>query len=84
MDHYTGAKVFYSNHGIFDLAASRKIIKHVKPDYIYFNSMYSPKFLIVPLILLHLSGFSGKVTSTCHRLHAFRWVDIRRDIYEQR
>jgi len=39
----------------------KKAIKKVQPDLVYLNSMYSYKYSILPLLILRLTGYSGKI-----------------------
>lgn len=53
--------VYYSRNKRISASLIRRIIKELQPDIVYFNSMYSPKFTILPLMVLKLMRFKGKI-----------------------
>lgn len=55
-----GESVFYSPRGQMSLRLIRKLIKQVQPELVYFNSMFSFRFTILPCIVLRLMGYKGR------------------------
>ena len=49
-DLSSGVKVWYSSAGTPSIKLWRKLISEIKPDVVYINGIYSPKFSILPLI----------------------------------
>lgn len=61
VDGPEGEMIYYAKNARISATAIRRAIKEFKPDVVYFNSMFSPKFTIFPLITLKLMRFSGKL-----------------------
>jgi glycosyltransferase involved in cell wall biosynthesis len=49
-----GSKVFYATPDNLTLKRIRKITKEVNPDFVYFNSIFSLRFTIFPLLMFFL------------------------------
>ena len=57
----SGEKVFYCSPGKLHRGTIRRIWQEINPDFVYLNSMFSPKFTIMPLLILLGGRRSGKV-----------------------
>lgn len=57
----SGESVFYCPGNKMNLALIRRVIKEVQPELIYFNSMFSFRFTVFPLIALKLINYKGKI-----------------------
>jgi glycosyltransferase involved in cell wall biosynthesis len=55
------AKIWYASPNATSSSILRKIIGEVRPDMVYLNSMYSPRFSLLPLWILKGMGFRGRV-----------------------
>ena len=56
-----GENVYYASEGEIGYSLFARLLKEVKPDYAYVNGVYSPKFSILPLLLLKWKNFNGRV-----------------------
>lgn len=56
-----GEKVYYAAKDGVSYRLIRSLAKQIKPDIVYFNSMFSYRFTILPLIVLRFSRYRGKV-----------------------
>lgn len=54
-------KVMYTSAGYLSVATLQNIIRQVEPDIIYFNSMFSPRYTLLPLWALTRMRYKGKV-----------------------
>lgn len=57
----TGEAVYYASSNQKQLPLLKEMLQSVKPDIVYFNSMFSYKYTILPLIVLKTVRFKGKV-----------------------
>lgn len=57
----TKVKIWYSGKENLKFSKIRQIIKEVNPDFLYLNSMYSPKFVLFPLWLKINNQVNSKV-----------------------
>lgn len=53
--------VYYAEEGKINLAFLRNMIGRIKPDAIYFNSMFSYRFTILPRLAVKTMRFKGKI-----------------------
>jgi glycosyltransferase involved in cell wall biosynthesis len=58
--------VYYANHKTSSLTQMKNQINHVKPDYIYLNHMFSPRYVLYPLWLKY-TGFVKCEVVLCPR-----------------
>ncbi|WP_160290220.1 glycosyltransferase [Flavihumibacter solisilvae] len=56
-----GEQVFYMSPYKKAFANTLQLLKSVKPDVVYFNSMFSSRFTIAPLIAIKSAGYKGRV-----------------------
>jgi glycosyltransferase involved in cell wall biosynthesis len=61
IDAQNGEKLFYCSPGELTWATIRRLIRSVAPDFIYLNSMFSPKFTILPLLICRTYGVKARV-----------------------
>jgi glycosyltransferase involved in cell wall biosynthesis len=61
IDGQHGEKLFYCSPGALTWATIRRQIRSVAPDFIYLNSMFSPKFTILPLLICRTSGVKARL-----------------------
>lgn len=55
------AHVWYASPGNLNLKKLQQIIRSLTPDIVYFNSMFSKCFTLIPLLALKLIRFGGRV-----------------------
>ena len=53
--------IFYCTKSFLNIKNIKKLINSENPDIIYLNSMYSVNFTLLPLLILRLIKFKGKV-----------------------
>lgn len=56
-----GPRIWYASPGKASLSVIKLLIKRVKPDIVYLNSMFSLRFTIIPLLALKLSNYNGRI-----------------------
>ena len=56
-----GVNIYYASTDCLNFAAIKKLILHIRPDYIYLNNMFSQKFTIIPLLLKMLNVVTGSI-----------------------
>ena len=57
----SGPNIWYASPNFITGKSVKKIIDTVHPDFVYFNSMYSPLYTLLPLWVLLRNKFSGKM-----------------------
>ncbi len=53
--------IWYASPKFISAKSLKKIFQTVQPDFVYFNSMYSPLFTLLPLWILLRNHYSGKI-----------------------
>lgn len=61
LEKKTGEKIYYARKSNVTIALIRKIVQEVQPDAVYFNSMFSVKYTIIPRVLLKTIRFNGRI-----------------------
>ena len=56
-----GENVYYASESAIGYTLFARLYEEIKPDYAYVNGVYSPKFSILPLLLLKWKSFKGRV-----------------------
>jgi glycosyltransferase involved in cell wall biosynthesis len=56
-----GENVYYASESEIGYSLFTRLIKEIKPDYAYVNGIYSPKFSVLPFLLLKWKSFKGSV-----------------------
>jgi glycosyltransferase involved in cell wall biosynthesis len=54
-------RIFYAAPGFMQNRNIRNLIKQIEPDIIYFNSMFSPRYTLLPLWILRELKYTGKI-----------------------
>ncbi len=57
----SGPNIWYASPNFITGKSVKKIIDSIHPDFVYFNSMYSPLYTLLPLWVLLRNKFSGKM-----------------------
>jgi glycosyltransferase involved in cell wall biosynthesis len=53
--------IWYASPNFINGKSIKNIVDNTRPDFVYFNSMYSPLYTLLPLWVLLRSHFSGKI-----------------------
>ena len=56
-----GVDIWYASNGFMSSGRILKLLQEVKPDFVYFNSMYSYRYTLLPLWVMLRNRFHGKV-----------------------
>ncbi len=56
-----GLKIWYASPRSINGKYLERIFENVRPDFVYFNSMYSPFFTLLPLWVLLKHNYNGKI-----------------------
>src|ERR1700761_4500472 len=56
-----GINLYYCSPANTTWRTIRAQLDSIKPDFIYLNSMFSPRFSILPLLIIRLQGVRGKI-----------------------
>jgi len=56
-----GTQVYYAETSKIGIPFIQSLVRNLQPDVIYFNSMFSLKFTILPRIALKSMGYNGKL-----------------------
>jgi glycosyltransferase involved in cell wall biosynthesis len=56
-----GIKIWYASPHSITGKMIKKIIDNTRPDFVYFNSMYSPLYTLLPLWVLLRNHYTGKI-----------------------
>jgi len=59
--HEAGFFVHYTDPKKQNLIFWRALLRRIEPDFVYLNSMFSPRFSFMPLLMLTRSKWGGKV-----------------------
>jgi glycosyltransferase involved in cell wall biosynthesis len=73
-----GESVYYASEWKIGYRLFNKLLKEVKPDFAYVNGVYSYQFSILPLVVLKLSGFNGKVLQGTYGMLAQSAINIKK------
>ncbi|HEY6902556.1 MAG TPA: hypothetical protein VI233_17985, partial [Puia sp.] len=55
------AQLYYCSPGRLSWGHIKEQLLMIQPDFIYLNSMFSPKFTILPLLISRLKGIRSKI-----------------------
>ncbi|MCM5527625.1 glycosyltransferase family 4 protein [Parasegetibacter sp. NRK P23] len=61
LDGMHGEQVFYADKNKLNITAIRSIVARLRPDVVYFNSMFSLAFTIYPRLALKTLRYPGKI-----------------------
>ena len=53
--------ILYASPGFIKRESLKNIFKNIHPDFVYFNSMYSPYYTLLPLWILIRNNYGGKI-----------------------
>jgi glycosyltransferase involved in cell wall biosynthesis len=53
--------ILYASPNFIKKEALKNIFRNVNPDFVYFNSMYSPYYTLLPLWILIRNNYNGKI-----------------------
>lgn len=70
-------KVYYASENNIGFQLFSRLFKEVNPDYAYINGIYSPKFSILPLILMKWKRFNGIVVLGTYGMLAPTAIQIK-------
>lgn len=56
-----GEKIFYCSPGNLNRATMKRVWQELDPDFVYLNSMFSPKFTILPLLMTMYGKWRAKI-----------------------
>ena len=79
-----GVKIWYASPSFLGRQNIRRLITDLHPDLVYFNSMFSPKYTLLPLWILIKTNFSGKtVLAPRGMLHpgAMQQKNIKKNVF---